>query len=337
MLTLWLQFIFCASVIVISGTFLSRYGDVIAEKVGLGRTWIGLILMASVTSLPELFNNISAVTIVEAPDIALGDIMGSCIFNLSIIALMDILHGPSPIFSRAEHGHILSAGFGVILIGIASLSILYPQNIPVIRHIGLYTPLIIFTYFIGVRSVFFFEKRKISKFVGEMAEAVQYSHISTKEAVAKYALNALIIIGAATWLPFIADRLAIETGLGRSFVGTVFVGMTTSLPEIVVSIAALRIGATDMAIANLFGSNMFNILVLAIADILYVKGSLMEDISPTHAITGLTALLMTGIAVVALTYRIERKAFLRLSWDTIALLLSYIVNIYLLYSLRGKG
>ena len=106
---IWVEFLFCSTLIVYCGTKLSRYGDVIAEKTGLGRASIGLILMAGVTSLPELITGVSSVAIAGAPDIALGDVMGSCVFNLSLIALMDMLHGPKPIFSRAEHSHILSA------------------------------------------------------------------------------------------------------------------------------------------------------------------------------------------------------------------------------------
>jgi cation:H+ antiporter len=186
MLTLWLQFILCSAVIVICGINLSRYGDIIAEKTGLGRAWIGLVLMASVTSLPELITGISSVAFAEVPNIAMGNIMGACVFNLSIIALMDILHGPKPIFSKAEHGHILSAGFGVILVGLASVSILANANIPAIGHVGIYTPAIILIYFISVRSVFLFEKRKIVEFVDEMAEAVQYEYVPTREAVSKF-------------------------------------------------------------------------------------------------------------------------------------------------------
>lgn len=334
---IWLQFILCSAVIVFCGINLSRYGDVIAEKSGLGRAWIGLVLMASVTSLPELINGISSVAFVDAPNIALGDIMGSCVFNLSIIALMDILHGPKPIFSKAEHGHIISAGFGVILIGLASISILANASIPAIWHIGIYTPAIILIYLIGIRSLFLFEKRKIKEFVEEMAEALQYKHISTKEAVTKYVFNALIIIGAAAWLPFIGDSLAQETGLGGSFVGSVFIAITTSLPELVVSISALRIGATDMAIANLFGSNIFNIFILAIDDLFYTKGPLLSHVSTNHAVTGFVAVVMTGIAIVSLEYRLEKKAFLRLGWDAIAMLLAYIINVYLLYTLRSHG
>jgi len=337
MLIVWLEFIFCSAVIVFCGIRLSRYGDIIAEKTGLGRAWIGLILMASVTSLPELITGISSVAIADTPNIALGDIMGSCVFNISIIVIMDMLHGSAPIFHKSEHGHILSAGFGIILISLASISILANQTIPAIGNIGLYTPAIILIYGIGIRSVFFFEKRRIAEFVGETVHVTQYEHISTKEAVNKYILNAFFIIAVATWLPFIGDRLAEETGLGRSFIGTVFIAMTTSLPEVVVSISALKIGATDMAIANLFGSNIFNILILAIDDIFYIKGSLLADVSGNHAVTGFMAVLMTGIAVVSLIYRLERKTFLRLGWDTIAILLAYIVNIYLLYILRVKG
>jgi cation:H+ antiporter len=333
-LVLWLEFILCSGVIVISGIFLSRYGDIIAEKTGLGRAWIGLILMAGVTSLPELINGISSVTVADVPDIALGDIMGSCIFNISIIAILDLFHGPQPIFSKAEHGHILSAGFGVILIGIPCISILAGSNIPAIGHIGIYTPVIIFIYFIAVRSVYFHEKRTLAERVGELVETKMYDHVSVRAAVVKYTLNAVVIVVAATLLPFIGARIAEETGLGQSFVGTFFIGLTTSLPELAVSLSALSIGATDMAIANLFGSNLFNIFILAIDDIFYTDGPILSSISTSHAVAGFMAVLMTGIAVVALTYRLRKKTLLRLSWDTIALILAYCVSFLLLYSLR---
>jgi cation:H+ antiporter len=333
----WLAFIICSGVIVVCGTNLSRYGDVIAEKTGLGRAWIGLILMAGVTSLPELITGISSVTLADTPDIAVGDVIGSCVFNLSLIALMDIMQGRRPIFQKAEHGHTLTAGFGIILIGLASYAILASGQIPTLGHVGLYTPAIILIYGISIRSVFIFEKKKLAAFVGEIAAAAQYDHLATREAVLKYTLNALVIVVAATALPFIGDRLAEETGLGKSFFGTIFVAMTTSLPELVVAIAALRIGATDMAIANLFGSNMFNIFILAIDDLFYMQGPLLSHVTLNHAITGFMAVIMTGIAMVSLTYRIERKAFLRVGWDALALICGYIINIYILFLLRANG
>jgi cation:H+ antiporter len=333
----WIAFIICSALIVYCGANLSRYGDVIAEKTGIGRAWIGLVLMAGVTSLPELITGISSVTLAGTPDIALGDIMGSCVFNLSIIALMDVLNGRKPIFSKCEQGHILSAAFGIILIGFASVSMLVNQYIPALGAVGLYTPVMIVIYGVGIRAVFLFQKKRIADFVVEAAEADRYDHISTRHAVGRYSLNALIIVIAATWLPVIGDRLAEATGWGRSFVGTIFVAMTTSLPELVVSVAALRIGAADMAIANLFGSNLFNMFILGIDDLFYVKGPLLSFVSMNHAVTGFMAIIMTGITVVSLTYRTEKKMFLRLGWDALALILAYVVNVCLLYALRGAG
>lgn len=333
---LWAEFFICAAVIVFSGSRLSRYGDVIAEKTGLGRAWIGLLLMAGVTSLPELITGVSSVTLARSPNIALGDIMGSCVFNLSIIAILDIFHGRRPIFSKAEHGHILAAGIGIILIGFVSLTILVHESIPPLGFVGMTTPVLVAMYLLGIRGLFFFEKRRMAERRAGGAEPELYRSITIRGAVARYALHALIIVAAAVWLPFIGNGLAEQTGLGRSFIGTVFIALATSLPELVVSISALRLGATDMAIANLFGSNLFNIFIVAVDDLCYLPGPLLAAVSTNHVISGITAMLMTAIAIVSLTYRVERKAFLRLGWDTAALLLAFLVNISLLYALRAE-
>ncbi len=334
MLTVWLEFLLCAAAIVVAGSFLSIYGDIIAEKVGLGRAWIGLVLMASVTSLPELINGVSSVAYVGAPDLALGDVMGSCVFNIALIILLDLMHGDEPIFSRADQGHILLGGFGIILIAIAAVSILAGPLIPAFGSVALYTPLIIFVYFIGIRSVFFFEKRKYEEFVGEVTEGPKYEDISGREAMVKYTISALVIVVAATLLPVLGERIAEESGLGQSFVGTVLIGITTSLPELVVSISALRIGAADMAIANLFGSNMFNVCVVAVDDIFYTKGPLLLDVALSHTVTAYMAIIMTSIAIVSLTFRIKRKTVLRLGWDAAALAIAFVVTILLLYFLN---
>lgn len=335
MAVLWIEFFICAGVIVYSGAQLSRYGDVIAEKTGLGRAWIGLVLMAGVTSLPELINGISSVALAHVPDIAAGDIMGSCIFNLLLIAMMDFLNGREPVLSKTGDGHALSAGFGVMLIGIVVVSILSADIFPAIAWVGVYTPVIIVVYLLGIRSVYRFEKKKRVNNIVDAKEPLLYQDMSTRRAVFFYCVNAAVIVAAATALPFIGDRIAHVTGLGGSFTGTFIIGITTSLPEAVVSIAAIRMGAVDMAIGNIFGSNMFNIAILAVDDIFYMKGPLLSDIAPSHAVAGVIAMVMTGIALAGLVCRADKKPFFRLGWDSIGLVASYIVSIFILYSMRG--
>src|SRR5688572_20413124 len=117
----WLAFGACAAVILFAGVKLSYYGDVIAEKSGLGRTWVGVALLASVTSLPELITGISSVAVVGVPDIAVGDVLGSCMFNVLIIALLDLAGGPAPVSARAHQGHVLTAGMGIFLLGFTAI------------------------------------------------------------------------------------------------------------------------------------------------------------------------------------------------------------------------
>ena len=125
---IWFQFIALAVIIFFSGSKLLKYGDIIAEKTGLGRTWIGVILMASVTSLPELITGISSVTLFDLPNITVGDILGSCMFNILIITLLDALAGSVPISTKVHEGHVLSASFGILLLGLVGITIFVVQN-----------------------------------------------------------------------------------------------------------------------------------------------------------------------------------------------------------------
>lgn len=326
---LWIAFIVCTSAIVYAGTKLSRYGDIIAEKTGLGRTWIGVVLMASVTSLPELVTGISSVTYAGVPDIAVGDVLGSCVFNMLILALLDAVYRPMPISAKAHQGHILSAGFGILLLGVVALSLFFANHVFPLGWIGPYSLLFIFIYFIAMRMVYSYEKKQIALFINKTIE-LQYGDIPTRTAVFHYAINAVIVIIAAVFLPKIGEGLAETTGLGQSFVGNIFIAISTSLPELVVSLAAVKMGAVDLAIGNLFGSNIFNILILGIDDIFFVKGPLLSFVNQNHAISALSAIMMTAIAIIGLTYRAEKKQ-MRLAWDSVAIVFVFMINLVLLY------
>ncbi len=119
---IWLQFAGTALVIVLAGVRLARYGDVLGEKTGMGRSWIGVVLLAATTSLPELFTGFGATALASLPDIAIGDVLGSCMFNLVILSLMDAVQ-PEPLSARAHQVHALSIGFGLLLVGVAGLGL----------------------------------------------------------------------------------------------------------------------------------------------------------------------------------------------------------------------
>lgn len=166
-----------------------------------------------------------------------------------------------------------------------------------------------------------------------MAVELKYEKISTKTAVVNYVINAVIVIIAAIFLPEIGKGIAKSTGLGQTFVGTILIAISTTLPELTVSISAVKMGAIDLAVGTLFGSNILNIFILAVDDMLFVKGPILSFVNASHIISALSAILMTAIAIIGLTYRSEKKKLL-LAWDSIGILLVYIANIMLLYMLR---
>lgn len=325
----WMKFAACAVTIGVAGPALTFYGDVIARLTGLSRTWIGLFLLATATSLPELFTGLSAVTVASAPNIAVGDALGSCVLNLAMLIVLDLLSRDEPLYRRIDQGHILTAGFGVILIGSVGALILAGGNglRPSILHISVYTPLIVVLYFVALRAAFVYERRANS--VSLLVD--NRTGITLRAAVARYLAAAAIVAGAGIWLPFVGLEIAAAMDWQDTFVGTMLVAGATSLPELVVTISALRLGAVDMAVGNILGSNLFDILIIAIDDIFYTKGPLLASASPAHAISAFAAVIMSGVFIVALLYRPENRFRRTIGWVSIALLTIYILSSYATY------
>jgi cation:H+ antiporter len=327
----WLSLLASLAVIGVAGVKLSRFGDIIAEKSGLSRGWIGLILLATVTSLPELVTGLTSVTVANVPDIAVGDIMGSCVFNLLIIVLLDFLYRKESVYTRARQGNVLSAGYGIALIGFAGFNLLLYRDgsVPSLGHVGLYTPVILLLYLLAMRSLYRYEQEKLGEYVEERVEL--HPEMSLKHAIQAYVTASAAVVAAGIWLPFIAKDLATAMAWEQSFVGTLIVAAVTSAPEVVVTVAALRMGAVDLAIGNLFGSNLFNIVILAIDDLVYLKGPLLADVSLTHATSAFSAMMMSGLAVVGLVLRPASRVFRTVSWISLLLLVIYLLNMWFLY------
>jgi cation:H+ antiporter len=150
-------------------------------------------------------------------------------------------------------------------------------------------------------------------------------------AVRRYLAAAVVVIGAGTWLPLVGVEIADAMGWRTTFVGTLIIAGATSLPELVVTLSALRLGALDMAIASLLGSNLFDIVVLAIDDLAYVQGPLLSAVSPTHAVTAFAAVIMSGIVIVALLYRPATRFHGTIGWASIGLLVIYLMSSYAIY------
>jgi len=333
----WVQFIVCLVIIFFAGSRLSRYGDIIAEKTGLGQVWVGMVLLATATSLPELVTGISSVALVGKPDLTVGDVFGSCLFNLAIIAIADAFYRRGPVLYHVRTSIAFSAAASVLLLALAGASIFVAQNaLPfgVFNYISLFSVVILGVYLLIQWMLARFEKaQKIE--LAEIEEAIsKYEHISHRRTYTLFAVWALAIFGAGIWLSFIGKEISEVTGLATGFVGTLFLALSTSLPEIAVTVSAIRMGAVNMGIGNVLGSNMFNIgIVLFVDDLFYVKGPLLSHISPDHIFTAFVAVLMTCVIILGLLYRPRHWPRAWVSFDAAALVLLYIGAFWVLFYL----
>lgn len=329
MILVWLKFIIAAAVVLVAGVQLSKYGDVLAEKTGLSGGWIGLIFLAFATSLPELVTCIGAVVIVKDPNLAIGDIFGSNAFNLTVLGLMGVFHGSGPaIFKKANPCHILSAKLGIVLTMIASIGILIPRTR---LFFGLDSLLIFVGYLIGIRLLFRCDKRNIV--VKQEIEIYNYKHISLKKTCFGLLLATIAIVGAGITLAQAGEDIAILTGWGTTFIGALFLAVATSFPEVVVSISAVRLGAVDMAFGNIFGSNLFNLAIIFLADLFYQPGPILSSCSSNNILIAFEVIILTIIAMLGFKYQ-PKRSFLKMGWCTVAMLTIYLVGTYTLFRIR---
>lgn len=323
---IWIKFIFCTCIILFSGKRVAKYGDAIAEKTGLSGLWIGLILVSVATSLPEIFTGFASVVFLNAPDLAIGNLFGANTYNLLNIAILDAVSKGAPLLSSISSGQLLTAILSLIPVSLAAVGIFLG---PKLYGVSL---VIFLSYLISVRTIFKFEKKQkgLMKELREEEKATfKYNSIRLKDAFSRYIASAAVIAAAGIWLAFIGEELSGAMKLGENFVGSIFLGLATTLPEITVSIAAIRIGAKELAVANMLGSNLFNMSIIFLNDILYKKAPLFNVLSQQHIFTAFMVILMTGVVISGLILKPRKKTIFGLSWYSLVLIAIFTAGTFL--------
>ena len=188
-------------------------------------------------------------------------------------------------------------------------------------------------YLLGARLLSMFQSKRTAEVLEQEAAVLHYDRISRRRTYWVFGGAALVVVMTGVWLSTLADQLATETGLGRSFVGALLLGVSTSLPEITASLTAVRIGAIDLAIGNVLGSNLFNVTLLAVYDVFDGGANLWAVLSNANALGLIIAMMMTAVVIVSLMYRASPKTPFRVSWDGVALIAMYLGALAALYAL----
>lgn len=296
----WAEFVGCVAVILLAGLRLTRYGQLIADLTGLSRGWVGLMLVATVTSLPELVTGLGSVTVADAPDLAVGNVLGSCVFNLMMIGLVELLHRRQGLMEAADASHQVAAAAALVLLAVVAATLWLSDRglVPAWGPVSGASVLIVALYALALRGCYQAQAAVASG--GTFMPVAPEANVRFRSVVLGYVLASAVIVAAGLWLPLVGLRLSELMGWSNSLVGTVLMAAATTAPELAATLGAIRLGSVDMVLGNLLGSNLFDLLILAIDDLAYLRGPLYVGLNPTHQFTLLVAAGMTAVAAWAM-------------------------------------
>lgn len=299
----FVYFILAAIVTVFAAVKLSQYADVISEKTSMGGMMVGTLLLAGATSLPEISTSFSAAAIGNA-DIAVGNMIGSNLFNLFILAAFDFLLRRRRILERASRDHIYTLFLGLLLTVLVILALWLRLDASILG-IGLDAWIIALAYIFGMLAINKLPKSEpaATQSLPQTEPANPSASLSARAAIARFIAAAIIILGAGTALSITGDQIAVITGIGSSFIGSFLIAATTSLPEAISVFVALRLSNVNMAVGAVLGSNVFNMIILAISDPVYTAGPILSAVSNSHLIIAVGVFFMSLLVLYSLLQR----------------------------------
>jgi cation:H+ antiporter len=341
-LLLWLGlFVLMSAVIIAAGVLLAKSGDRIADVTGLGGLLIGMVLVAAATSLPEIAVAISAIVVEDSPSLAIGNLLGSNMANMALLAVVDLAYR-GQVWHRVGAGHARTAAVAIALTAVATLAIMRPFELA-IGWVGIESIII----FIGFISLIAWTHRSSTPAVatgqvshGKKSGSNAAAPVAPSKAamlhtirwdLAKFGVAAIIILVSAPVLVMAADGIATEAELSESFVGASFLAFSTSLPELATAIAAVRIGAFDLAVGSLLGSNAFNMAIIFFVDLVYTDGPILAAVNAVEAFVGVSAILLMSLVLAGIIHGAKTRSS-RLEPGSGMTIVAYIVLMYMIFS-----
>lgn len=321
-----LAFLLAGALVFALGSQLARGADVIAETTGLGRAWVGTVLLAASTSLPEIATAVNA-ALLGIPDIGVGDLMGAMLVNMLILAIVSLVFARQRILQSVALSHAAVGLLAIVLTVIAATSIA-AGGMGRIGWIGIETLLMGALYAVGMRAFF----RQVSDTPGGRPARTTEDPAQKRRqqrALRGFAAAALLLAVIAPLLVVSAEAVALESGLTEALVGTLLVGFTTSFPEMAATIAAVRMRAYDLAVGNVYGSNAFNMAILLLMDIAYRDGPVLASVSRAHLVSAQVAVLCMAFGLMAILRRLQQREGPART-ESILIIVCYAAGIWLL-------
>ncbi len=327
-----------AVVIIVAGVRLTRTADQLADTTGIGEALFGGVLLGGITSLSGVIATVTA-SLEGHPEMALSNAIGGIAAQTAFLAIADIVYNKANLEHAAASlqnlllGGLLLAQLSFILVIMSAPPITSGKILPGIH------PASFFLVLIYIAGIYFTAKAKEAPMWRPIStkqtvkDVPQYDHVSKRRQYTiwfYFVLLAIVVGGAGYMIARAGIGIARHSALSEYFVGALFIAVTTSLPELIVSISSVREGALTMAVSNVLGGNTFDVLMVAFADFAYVSYSIYHVVMEQQIFIIALTILMTTILVFGLLYR-QRHGPVSMGVESALLLVLYIAGQSLLF------
>ena len=269
LILIYIQYLFLASCVVILSLFLSKYVDALDKKTNLSGAFIGGILLAAVTSLPEFITSLTAIFSLNQPSLVQGNVFGSNVFNLTILGACILLFPKKFKEGYVAKSHLLTSILTIILFIVCFIGMKINISLNLgFLNVSYASIIIIILYIINIT--------KMNSDSSESSDEDDNVNLTVKQIIIRFIFCSILLVIFSMLLTKVTDKLNSTLGLGATVGGAIFLGIATSLPELTSSFNLVRLGNFNASFGNVIGSNLFNFTILAIGDLFYSKGNIFS-------------------------------------------------------------
>lgn len=327
-------FLLSALAIAISGSLMTAIADRLSEKTGLGQALMGALFLGFSTSLPGIVTSVTAAAS-GYPELAISNALGDIAAQTAFLGIADITYLEANLeYAAADAATLTQGTLLIVLLAIPLLTRAYPSvNIWGVHPASI---ALVATYIFGLRLVA--DAQNLPMWKPQQAEKTNVEELQATESDSpglislwlRFFLLALVLGIAGYGVEEAGVAIADSTSLSENAVGSLFTAISTSLPELVTTIAAVQRGAYTLAVSGVLGGNSFDVLVLALCDLVYPEGSIYPALTQDKVFVLALTILMTGILLLGLLRR-EEHGIGNIGFESFFVLLLYLGGFLLVF------
>ena len=312
---------------------MAKVSDRLADRTGLGEAIMGAVFLGGSTSLSGIVTSVTAAASGH-PELAVSNAVGGIAAQTAFLAIADLFYRQANLeHAAASIANLVQGTLLMTLLAIPLLAMSGPQ----VSVLGIHpaTIVLVGAYLFGIRLVSQSEETPMwsprhTDLTAQEKPDANNRHSSLGKLWFTFAIYAVMVAVAGYVIARAGLAITAQTGISESVVGGLFTAVSTSLPELVTTVAAVRRGALTLGVGGVIGGNCFDLLLLAFSDVAYRGGSIYSAIANRQIFVMALTILMTGILLLGLLQR-QKKGIGNIGFESFLILLLYTSSVVLLF------